>query len=421
MRTALVAIVALLLPHLLDGGSLCPASSLRRLSMRSVPVMKLTGAQPQALRSFSEEADRSLRSLSLLRLRLFDGRALNSTLNGQLTQEESRLHELKALSARLVNLTAGVRVQLTYSYKTSDITKNFLVEEAIHELEAILSHNLFRMGSLQTSASKFEMNLKRGSGKFRAVTNEQPVPVVIQGHDLRKQHLVPITSSFLHKLNITTSDHRIKVNMAPKFNQIQKFIEIINNLVQQNQRIQQRKQHEDTPSLRIVDMGCGLGYLTFACHEYLAKQFLVQTVGVETRVSLVNKVNAIVNELSLGGLEFVAGTIDSFHMDTTDILIALHACDTATDEAIFKGIRMRSEIIVVAPCCQKEIRRQMETALKTGDSTVSDSEVGLLLGHGTYRERMSEMVTDASRALLLDIAGYQTNLFEFVGGEHTVS
>ena len=418
---AFCAVIALMLPQLLSGWSGSPATTFKRQAgLLGVPVMKLGGVDPPALRSFKEESSRALRSLTLLRLRLFDARPLNSALDSQVNPESSRLHELKALSARLVNITAGLRVQLTYSYKTNDITKNYHVEDAIRELDSILNHNIFRMGTLQTSECKYEMNLKRGGGKFRAVKSDQPVPVLIQGHDLPKQHLIPIASPFLQKLNITTSDNRIKVNMTPKFNQIQKFVEIISNLVQQNQQIQKRKQQDDIPSLSVVDMGCGLGYLTFACHEYLTKQFRMHTIGVESRLSLVNKVNAIADELNLDSLEFIAGTIDSFSMETTDILIALHACDTATDEAIFKGIQMKAEIIVVAPCCQKEIRRQMDTALKSADSSALESELGLLLSHGTYRERMSEMVTDAARALLLEIAGYQTNLFEFVGGEHTV-
>ena len=423
----LSAAVALMLPHLPSGWP--AASAVRRrsgLTLSGVPVtklsMKLSGVQPTALQAFRDESGRSLRALSLLRLRLFDGRAPEATPDSRLdlSQESSRLHGLKALSARLVNITAGVRVQLTYSYKTNDITKNFPVDDAINELDSILSRNIFRMGTLQTSECKYEMNLKRGSGKFRAVKNDQPVSVVIQGHDMQRHHLIPISSPFLQKLNITTSDQKIKVNMAPKFNQIQKFVEIISNLVEQNERIQERKQQDAAPSLNVVDMGCGLGYLTFACHQYLTKEFRMQTIGVESRLSLVNKVNAIAKELSFDGLEFVAGTIDSFHMESADILIALHACDTATDEAIFKGVQMKSDIIVVAPCCQKEIRRQLDATLKTGSPLALESEVGLLLSHGTYRERMSEMVTDTARALLLDIAGYQTNLFEFVGGEHTV-
>ena len=403
MRTVVVSLAALM-PGVVDGWAMVGVQP------RHPPTM---GALPQALQSFMQETRRSLQTMDMSRLRLSDRRSPSLS-------SDTDLHELRTISARLVNISAGVRVQIVYSYATNDVTKNYSPEEAFTRLEALLLPNDFRMGVLHTSEYKYEMNLKRGGGKFRAIRKEVIEPVRILGNDQPKHHLIPMSSPFLQRLNVTTADNRIKVNMAAKYNQIQKFVEIMNNLVQQNPQLQRKLAREETPPLRIIDMGCGLGYLTFACHDFFNTQFQLHTIGVESRLSLVNKVNAIARDLQMEGLEFVAGTIDSFSMNSADILIALHACDTASDEAILKGIRMKSEIIVVAPCCQKEVRRQLETAWRSSDSILKESELTPMISHGIYRERLSEMVTDTARALLLEIAGYQTNVFEFVGGEHTV-
>jgi SAM-dependent methyltransferase len=167
---------------------------------------------------------------------------------------------------------------------------------------------------------------------------------------------------------------------------------------------------EDRPA-EVVDMGCGKGYLTFATHDYLDRvlQRSVRVCGVEARPELVALDNRIAHETGRPKLSFISGTIQDAELPATDVLIALHACDTATDDAIARGIKAEASLIVVAPCCQKEIRQQLRAAPVLAPA----------LRHGIFQERQAEFATDALRALLLEWAGYDTKVFEFISSEHT--
>jgi SAM-dependent methyltransferase len=175
--------------------------------------------------------------------------------------------------------------------------------------------------------------------------------------------------------------------------------------------------------LRIVDMGAGKGYLTFALAALLGERAHVH--GIEARPELVALCNRVARENHFSNLTFTAGQIASFEIVPSEatclpnrkskienhinVLIALHACDTATDDALARGIAAGAELLVVAPCCQKELRPQL-----TAPPVLADA-----LRHGIFQERQAEFVTDALRALLLEWAGYKTKAFEFISTEHT--
>jgi len=180
--------------------------------------------------------------------------------------------------------------------------------------------------------------------------------------------------------------------------------------------------------LRIVDMGSGKGYLTFALYDYLTKSSppyeggvaealrgqggslrTLQIKGIEQRKDLVASCNDIARASGFDGLNFLRGNIADTDLADIDILITLHACDTATDDALFKGIGANAEIIVAAPCCHREIKKQMKPPeLLTG-----------ILKHPVMLERTAETVTDGIRSMLLESKGYKTKMFEFVATEHT--
>ncbi len=194
-------------------------------------------------------------------------------------------------------------------------------------------------------------------------------------------------------------------NSQDKFRQINKYVEVLDGLI---------KPPDSGEKLRIVDMGAGKGYLTFALYDHLANSLRldVDVVGVEQREDLVALCNDIARAEDFKNLRFVQGSIAKHDCAGADIVIALHACDTATDDAINKAIRAQASLIVVAPCCHKQIRREMER----GSGTHS---LGVLMRHGTYVDRLAEMVTDGLRAELLELQGYKTKLFEFVSDAHT--
>jgi 2-polyprenyl-3-methyl-5-hydroxy-6-metoxy-1,4-benzoquinol methylase len=203
--------------------------------------------------------------------------------------------------------------------------------------------------------------------------------------------------------------------MSDKFRQIQKFAENLSHLISQSfpsanesSRTSTTIEPSEIAPLRVVDMGSGKGYLTFAIAEMLRDR--ARVVGVEARAELVSFCNNVVNEHNFSNfLQFVAGTIENTDLQSLDVLIALHACDTATDDALAKGIAAGAKLLVVSPCCQKELRRQL----------TPPRVLERALQHGIFQERQAEFVTDALRAQLLEWCGYQTRVFEFISTEHT--
>jgi hypothetical protein len=160
-------------------------------------------------------------------------------------------------------------------------------------------------------------------------------------------------------------------------------------------------------------MGAGKGYLDFALYDHLQAQGRsAEIIGVELRPALVAAGNALAQKSGFAGLRFESGSILDYDARGADAVIALHACDTATDDAIFRGIAAGAGLIAVAPCCHKQIRREMSIG-------VADDRLEFLLRHGTFMEKQAEMVTDGLRALLLEAHGYRTKVFEFVSDAHT--
>ena len=164
-------------------------------------------------------------------------------------------------------------------------------------------------------------------------------------------------------------------------------------------------------NITVADMGCGKGYLTFALYNYLHQNLKLdaRVIGIELRDDLVSRCNQIAEQVNYKNLSFKKGTIQDAELPALDILIALHACDTATDDAIYKGIQAGAGVIICAPCCHKQIRKQM----------MPDNELKSITKHGILLERQAEIVTDTIRSLILEAYGYKTKVFEFIATEHT--
>lgn len=190
--------------------------------------------------------------------------------------------------------------------------------------------------------------------------------------------------------------------MQHKFKQICKYVEIVESLL---------KPMRFEGKVNIADMGAGKGYLTFALHELLTQRMNMEVdiKGVEIRPDLVQKINEIIRSSQLVGLEFVEGAINTFRPENLDVLIALHACNTATDDAIASGIKAGTQLILCAPCCHKQIRQEMERSGKVSPITQ----------YGIFLERQAVMITDTIRALIMEYHGYKTQIMEFVEMEHT--
>ena len=310
--------------------------------------------------------------------------------------------ELKSAEARKVSIKAGERLSFVFRYKTRDITKNLTPNETALLLASGLNED-WRSALLETTG--FDLRFERHGDKLRVKRSEVAGrEAVVASHDRAKNRPLHETGKpWLHALGITGKDGAVRNDRQDKFRQINKMVEIFAPLIQAL----------DAKNPRIVDMGAGKGYLDFALYDYLSGQgHQAEVIGVELRDGLVADGNANARASGFAGLRFEAGSILDYDASGANAVIALHACDTATDDAIYKGINAGAELIAVAPCCHKQIRRQMEAGR-------ADEGLDFLLRHGTFMEKQAEMVTDGLRALLLEASGYRTKVFEFVSDAHT--
>lgn len=301
---------------------------------------------------------------------------------------------------RLVELKNELNFSATYHYQTNDQVKNYTLEETQDLLKELLNQK-FKVATLFTLTEDFTIQFsKKGKATSRSSSPsfEKKPPI---SHDKPKVARAKL-GKYLNLLGVTDENNVVIPKMADKFKQINKYLEVIESLLKQT----------DLPkTISVVDMGSGKGYLTFALYDFLVnqKKIDVTITGIEARKDLVDFCNKTAQDCGFEKLHFKHQTIQDFNTKKIDILIALHACDTATDDAIFKGIKANASLIVTAPCCHKQIRQQLK-----GTTTTNP-----ILKYGIFKERQYEMVTDTLRALLLEQQHYDAHVFEFVSNEHT--
>jgi SAM-dependent methyltransferase len=310
---------------------------------------------------------------------------------------------LQKILVRLVDTKKSTRLFFLYRYDTRDTAKNYDFTEGVKILREILGTDFFA-GHLFTTQNDFQLDIgKKGKSRLNvAKPTFKTKPTT--SHNREKKRFVNQNNFYLQALGITTDTGEIRDKQQDKWRQINKFVETLAKHFEQSLL-------KDRKELKIVDMGCGKGYLTFATYDYF-KNILglnVKVIGIDTKSELVGLCNDIAKTCEFNGLQFVNGWIGDYDLPETDILIALHACNTATDDAIFKGIKANADLIVVAPCCHQEIRPQIQ----------SPQMFSGILRHGIMLERTAETLTDGLRSLLLEKSGYSTKLFEFIATEHT--
>lgn len=315
---------------------------------------------------------------------------------------------VRRLRIRPVEVRGEHRLQVVSETATQATTQNFPPAAGIEFLAQQLG-NPFRSALLTTTARSLHLQLRPG-GPARLRVEECPTPAPDLGHDRSKARRVEASKPWLRLLGVTTAEGAVCKGMEAKFRQIHRFVELLEPLLDAAGLVTDQAMSPQAP-LRFVDVGCGKGYLTFAAHEALRNQVgrPVRSTGVERREDLVRVVTATVTEAGVEGLDFEAGVIEALDPGPIDVLLALHACDTATDEALALGVRSGARLVMVAPCCHRELRPQL---------VPPDALRGALL-HGIFLERQAEFVTDALRAALMEQAGYETRVFEFISPEHT--
>lgn len=320
-----------------------------------------------------------------------------------LSKPGNHANELKNVYIRLVEIKDQPMLSFILRYPTKDVTKNHPINEGIGIIGLWLGVD-FLNGDLFTTTE--DISIQHNKKRQPRLSTKPPSLSVAPStdHNKSKKHFLEATDGnvYLRALGITGADGEVLPTGQKKFKQINKYIEIIDSLLQQSPL---------PPDAHIVDMGSGKGYLTFALYDYLTHHLgLSPTVtGIELRQNLVDFCNNLAKKAGFTKLNFVAQDINAYKAERVDMLIALHACDIATDLAIAKGIHNQATIIVVAPCCHKQIRQQMSC----------QTDLQAILKHGILEERQAELITDGIRSLLLESEGYKTKVFEFISTEHT--
>ncbi len=309
------------------------------------------------------------------------------------------------VSVRPVRVRGGRQLQFSYFDGKKDVAKNFAGAEAERALGGALEMP-FGQIHLQSTSGDLQVLISRKGGVHiarSAPTRAGEAPTL--DHDRVKQQPLRATGrdAFLKAARILNKSGKVRAGMRPKLNQINEFLRILDVVLPEPAAPE--------AGHRIVDCGCGSALLTFAAYHYLnhKRKMRASVVGIDTNEELIAKCVALRDSLGWEGVEFLVSSIAAYRPpEPPDIVLSLHACDTATDEAIAQGVRWGSRIILAAPCCQHELHDQLNGGPLRG-----------VLVHGILRERLADIVTDAFRALALRIMGYRTSVIEFVSPEAT--
>lgn len=328
---------------------------------------------------------------------LQDGSMVKMTLSKPVDKN----NELRNVYVKPILLKNNKMYQFVFRYERRDETKNYDAAQTMEQIDSLVP-DIFQNVSLFTISEDIMLLISK-KGKPSLVCK----PVKEQrkqdlSHDHEKTRLIDPTKPWWFLLGLTTREGKVLADMQHKFRQICKYVEIVDGVM---------KNVKFDDEIHIADMGAGKGYLTFALYEYLTSKYDKKIVmeGVEIRQDLVLKINDIIEKCGLKDFRFVENSIENYKPVKLDVLIALHACDTATDDAILIGVRNDAKLIICAPCCHKQIRREMEKSGRTDAIT----------RFGIFLERQAVMVTDAVRALVLEYCGYKTNVMEFIEMEDT--
>ena len=315
------------------------------------------------------------------------------------------------LAVRCIALKGQPQLCFVTSHATRDDTKNLSLPEGLLALRDAAAH-AFHHAHLLTTVDEVQL-LTSKKGKRSLTTHvvhhgdaqsAQATGAQASGHDRVKQRFIEQNRAWLTALGVTDAQHQVVPAMSRKWKQINKFVEVFAGaLAKANLPAEQ--------TVSVADFGSGKGYLTFAVHDYLTHtlQRTADVLGVELRADMVNLCNAAAARLNLNGLRFEEGDVSRSVPQKLDVMIALHACDTATDHAIHVGVRSGAAVILCSPCCHKQLRPQL----------MSPHPLQPLLQHGAHAGQQAEMLTDGLRAMLLEACGYDAQVFEFVALEHT--
>lgn len=312
----------------------------------------------------------------------------------------------RKISVRPILVNQKSLAQWTSHFPRNESHENFSLEDSVTKAERLLTDGVFGECQIFTTQTDHTIRISRkGDVKISSRPAESTTPVVLE-HNLQKQYLIPegVPCGFLEAIGVMNSEGTVRKPKYGKFRQINRFLEFVNDVCDHLPKNQ---------TIHVVDYGCGKSYLTFALHYFLKEQkkLDVKITGLDLRDDVIATANSVCEKLNIpkSELNFHVGEIASLQPGTQiDLAVCLHACDTATDDALMRAIEAEASVILAVPCCQHELHHKIDP-----------SRLSALMKHGILHERFSALSTDALRACLLERCGYKTQVVEFIDMEHT--
>ena len=320
--------------------------------------------------------------------------------------------EVRRVEVRVVDLKAGRHLQVvSYDAMQAHTTNHLLGEAAEAAVDALLAEP-FANWHVDTATATHQLRVtKKGVPLLHTSARAEAVEVSRE-HDRAKERLLAEDDPVLVALGISDAQGRVKPSRQAKYRQVEEFLRLLDSsLADGLAKGQVRTPTPDDP-LRIMDLGCGNAYLTFAAHAFLGRRLPVRMTGVDVKQQSADHNSAVAAGLGIDA-DFVVGSIADAVLDRApDVVLALHACDTATDDALGRALAWEASLVLAAPCCHHDIAAQLRTA-------ETPAPYAMLTRYGILRERFADTLTDALRAALLRREGYRVDVVEFVESAHT--
>ncbi|MEN9927636.1 MAG: hypothetical protein RJB27_712 [Actinomycetota bacterium] len=315
--------------------------------------------------------------------------------------------DFERIDIRLVEIKGVLHLQLMQNDGRATTTKNLL--PSMVEVDQLLISGYANI-MVESTDEAYSIRVTK-SGDAQVHTEKRQSEQNLS-HDKKKERLLDSNDPFLREVGIADAKGVIKPSRQDKYKQVEEFLRLLSPAL--NAAIEAGQIHKPTSEnpLRITDLGCGHAYLTFAAHQFLINSGIpVVVTGIDVRAESRDRNNTIAENLGITKtIKFKAEEISKTTSETADIAIALHACDTATDDAIAWAVDGGSKLLLIAPCCHHDIQRQIDAAPEPW---------GAITKFGLMKERLGDLLTDSLRAQLLRLVGYRVEVIEFVAGEHT--
>ncbi|GAA4700290.1 SAM-dependent methyltransferase [Nocardioides conyzicola] len=353
-----------------------------------------------------------LRELNRMRSYLLDPEVLvKAVASGRRKGEQPTWRRAEM---RYVDLKAGTHLQITTYDATQAFTENHAVGDAARDAVDALLEEPYGEWHVDTATQSHQLRVNSKLTATVRTTDRAVAAPVERSHDKSKQRLLPENDPVFIVLGISDDEGRIKPSRQAKYRQVEEFLRLLDSSITEAiDKGHLRRPTVEEP-LRIVDLGCGNAYLTFAAERYLTgvRKLPVRLTGVDVKEQSREHNSSVAAELGVQA-DFVVGTIGGVVLDPApEVVLALHACDTATDEALAQAVGWGAQLVLAAPCCHHDIAAQIRKA-------PTPSPYAMLTRHGILRERLADTLTDGLRASLMRLQGYRVDVVQFVESQHT--